>query len=201
MNDSHHPSSAFKLSTISSPADPLPPHHSQLWEIFQVGLKTGRTYAFAECCSTIYDKRRKINAEEEMNHTNSKTLYEVLGKRRFTSGAEFSSAISTLEKDLRDPIQQVAFNRDHVSSQNIIKLSRLEERMKELEVSSQLKIDSLVERVTSLEKENQSIKTLLERESEHRQALTEMCRKTLDKSDNVCCLCKRTPLPDFLHNN
>ena len=76
--------------------------------------------------------------------------------------------------------------------------------MKEVDVGNQQKMDSLVERVTFLEKhqkENQTIKTLVERESEHRQALTEMCRETLDKSDNVCCLCKRTPLPDFLHNN
>jgi hypothetical protein len=197
MPSEQHSPSAFKVSSTSLSTSSQPQQYSEICDKIMSGLKSGRTYSYANCCNTIFDNRKKLLTGDDLNHTSSKTIFEVFGKRRFSNAEEFFLAISNLEWSKPDPIREVAFDRDHASTQKDIKVYSLEKRLKDLEESNKQRFDSLESRVKSLEVENKEVKAQVEKEKDHRLALTELCRKTLDKSENVCSLCKRAPLPDL----
>ena len=200
MSNETHQTIAFRLFSAPLSASPVPEHHAELWKAIAPGFKTNRTFSFASCCCTFYDKRKRATGDQALDHLDSKTLFEVLGKRRFDSDVDFSSAISTLEKTLKDPNLEVAFNRDHASTQNTIKLSLLEKRVKELEETSKSKIDTLDLRIVSLEKENEEIRVLFEEEKAYRMAVTQICKTLVQSSGKVCIIYKVSPLPDLLPN-
>jgi len=188
MQAGAHPTSAFVFCSATPEPVPIPAHHTEMWKFVEPGLKVGRTYAFASCCATIHDNRKKSDKQEQLDHPHTKSLYEVLGKRRFGNEAEFSSAMTGLEQGLGDHFDQIAFNRNHASTQSDIKIARLEKRIEELD-----------QRVTSLEAANQQMKKDLETERRLRLTAKEICLRAAEKSDGTCILCKSS-LPDLLPN-
>jgi len=176
----------FSIQRVYPSSTTPPLHHTELWTILQPGLTNNSSYNYAQCCTTFYDRRKKLKDKEDLDHTNPVTLYEVLGKRRFNSEREFSSTISKLEKTLEDPLSQVGYNRDHTLTQHSIQLSRLEKKFKSLE-----------ERVHFLEEDNVNIKAELESEKKHKAVLLQIFKNIVNGDGKVCALCK-TQLLDTL---
>ena len=77
MSNETHQTTAFKFSSAPLPASSLPEHHAELWRAIGPGLKTGRTFSFANCCGAFYDKRKKPTEDQDLDHSDSKTLFEV----------------------------------------------------------------------------------------------------------------------------
>jgi hypothetical protein len=167
---------AFTLSKSSLPPQALPEHHHDLWTTIEAGLRTGRTFIFAECCKTIHDKRKKYDEDEEP-HTETKTLFEKLGKRRFNNLEEFSAAISDIENALDPNLSKISFNRNHSCTQHSLELAQVKRRLKELEERSQEQIDFLGKRLSILEDSNQKLHYALQRETKHRLVLLDFLRE------------------------
>jgi len=184
--------SAFRSAQPQPDPETKEHPHSQMWNNIQPGLNTGRTYHYASCCATIFDKRKKDNIRADLNHSDSTSMAKVLGKRAFLSLEDFSVAILEAEKKLKKPIDTITFNRSHLETQNAVKLDALERRINELEQSSNAKTDSLEKRIQELEKSNLELKDLLETETSRNRGLIAVSRALIFK-EKLCPQCRRQP--------
>lgn len=199
--------SAFKISSTSTEIV-VPQYHKDLWTAIGSGLKTGRTYSFASCCCTIFDSRQNKDKKQELKHSDSTTLYVALGKRNFDNETDFSLAMSALEKKFKDTASDVQFNRDHLSFQNSLQIDKLQRELTKHKADTADAIAALMSRIVLLEKDNKQLKAFgnslqqnLMNEKNHRISLAKSFREVLFlNSENVCGMCKTTPLPPDLPN-
>lgn len=177
--------SAFRIVKSHPEPQDMPIHHNQLWKVINSGLKTGRTYNYAACCATLYDNRKKNNSEKaENNHSKTSSMVKSLGKRTFNSLEDFSKIISQTEKTLETPIDTIALNRNHIETQNAIKINHLERRITNLEQDYRSTKSSLESRITYLEKE------LIENEHRINAMKAIAQRANAAKDDQFCPKCK-----------
>jgi hypothetical protein len=175
MENIYPPTSAFALSKPSLPLQPIPEHHKGLWAIIQTSLRTKRVLMFADCCMTIYDKRKKYEEEEEA-HVKIISLYEKMGKRRFNNIEEFSLALSDIERSSKSPLNHISYNRNHSCTQHSLELVQVKRELKELKESSEEQITSLSKRLSILEDQNKDLESKIRSEIKHREVLVDMLR-------------------------
>ena len=140
--------------------------------------------------------RERSSVRNRASITPTPRLSTKCSARRDSTVMPSSPPLSPLwERSMRDPILQVALNRDHASTQNIIKVHQMDRRLKNLE-----------QKVALLEEEDEKTKTQVAEENSQRLTLVEMCKKALEKSESererekAKYLCKRTPLPHLPSN-
>lgn len=155
-------------------------HHEELWKVIGPGLKTGRTYCYAECCATFYDGRRVAGSEVSRYHTAVKTMFKVLGKRTFESLEDFSQKIGEQERKIKPPFDRIALNRNHEVTQLTIKVYSHEQDIKNLFE----KIKSLEFEVDELKKARIELTEKLQTEVVAKNKIVEISRNL---SRERCC--------------
>lgn len=181
--------SAFSLCI---PADQIPESHKEIWNSIKTGLKAGRTFSYAACCRTVFDKRRKELTSGRLAHPvdQIESLYNALGKRVFIDERDFSIALARRRAKDPDNLLEFSFDNDHLSIQNATKIANLEKEVETLKDNFQTKIDGLATRVTALEADNSRLKKEVETESKHKKIIIEMSRRLVtEKTPNLCLVC------------
>lgn len=199
-------SSAFRLSESFKQPSKIPKNHQEIWKTIQAGFKTGRTFNYASCCKAIFDNRRRAKMEEGNEphpphpDGNTKTLHKALGKRVFSGEDEFSSALTILETENQENPREVALNRDHLSTQNAIKIAKLENKIHSINDIFQAQVDSLNDRVTALEKENKRLTDKLESEIESRAGFVRFVKERLQITEEEFNASRSNPPKDTSSN-
>ena len=157
-------------------------HHEELWKVIGPGLKTGRTYCYAECCATFYDMRRAAGSEVCRNHTAVKTMFKALGKRTFESLEDFSQKLGEQERKIVPPFDRIALNRNHEVTQLAIKVYSHEHDIKKLFE----KIEGLEFEINELKIAKAELAEKLESEKAAKNIIVEISRNL---SKALCCEC------------
>lgn len=182
--------SAFRHHQPITDTRIVQPHHEELWKVIGPGLKTGRTYCYAECCATFYDMRRVADSEVCRNHTVVDTMFKALGKRVFQSLEDFSQKISEQERKIKPPFDRIAFNRNHEVTQLSIKVFCHEQDIKYLFE----KIEGLESEINELKKARIELTEKLESEKAAKNIIVEISRNlSKERSCHICNKVKVCP--------
>ena len=189
--------SAFKKHQPLPHPPTFKPHHRDIWNLVNSGLKAGRTYKFARCCATIFDTRRASGSEVCRNHTSVDTMYKALGKRSFESLEDLSQTLSVHEDNESFPLDRITINRNHDLTQLNLKLIGHEKVIKEL----MKRIEMVENDNIDLKAANLELERKVEAEIMNKNAIKEVSRSLLKVKicidcgkDKICPICQKDQL-------